>query len=148
MSTILKTLTLVLSLTLAACVQTPIQPSQSSQTTQATLQDTNWILTRLESQPVTTSKPAQLRLNAEGRLSGTGGCNRITGAYQLTGAQIAFSQTASTRMACIGDVTAAEDAFFKALAQVASWEIKAQTLSLRDADGKVVLELEAAEAQQ
>ena len=137
MSHILKTLTLSLCLLLAACVETPTRPSQT------TLQDTNWGLIRLENQPVATPKPAQLRLDAENRFSGTGGCNRIVGAYQLSGAQIAFAQVASTKMACIGDVAVTEDAFLKALAQVASWEIKGQTLSLRDADGKAVLELEA-----
>ncbi|GHU04519.1 hypothetical protein FACS1894158_04990 [Betaproteobacteria bacterium] len=137
MSSILKTLILSLCLLQAACVHTQTQA----------LQDTDWVLTRLESQPVTTTKPAQLRLNAEGRVSGSGGCNRISGAYQLTGGQIAFSQVVSTKMACIGDVAATEDAFFKALAQVASWEITGQTLSLRDAGGKLVLELEAAAAK-
>jgi putative lipoprotein len=145
MSNILKTLILSLCLLQAACVHTQTQATKPSQTT---LQDTNWVLTRLESQPVTTTKPTQLRFNAEGRVSGSGGCNRITGAYQLAGKQIAFSQVASTRMACIGDVAATEDAFFKALAQVASWEIKRQTLSLRDAGGKLVLELEAAAVTQ
>jgi putative lipoprotein len=139
MSNILKTLILALSLTLVACIQTPAQPAQTP------LRNTDWTLTRLNNQAMTAAKPAQLRLDAEDRFSGFGGCNRFTGAYQLTGEQMAFSQIASTKMACIGDAMAGEDAFFKALAHVTSWEIKGQTLSLRDAGGKVVLELEVAE---
>jgi heat shock protein HslJ len=138
MNNFLKNLILALSLTLTACVQTPEQPSQ------ATLQDTNWTLTRLENQTVTTPKPVQLRLNAEGRFSGFGGCNRIMGAYQLTDNRLEFSQVASTQMACIGDAMATEDAFLKTLAQVANWKIQGQTLYLHDATGKVLLELEAA----
>ncbi|GHT90998.1 hypothetical protein AGMMS49545_05930 [Betaproteobacteria bacterium] len=119
------------------------------------LQGMTWNLVRLVNQegaPQTLPpKPAQLRLDTNGRFSGFGGCNRILGAYQMaeevTDAELFFDQIASTKMACIGDAATLEDAFLKALAQVESWQIKGQTLYLLDSDGKVTLELEAAEPE-
>ncbi|MDR1889283.1 MAG: META domain-containing protein [Zoogloeaceae bacterium] len=107
------------------------------------LQRTNWRLVRLENQVVTTPKPIQLRLDDQDRFSGFGGCNRIMGIYQQIADELMFSQTAGTQMACIGDAMAVENAFLKALTQVENWETRGQTLYLRDATGKVLLELEA-----
>src|SRR5947209_1024490 len=41
-----------------------------------------------------------LAFTADGKVSGSGGCNRIAGSYTLAGETIAFGQMVSTMMAC------------------------------------------------
>lgn len=67
--------------------------------------------------PTTTSKPADvsgtwgdaaqesapvLELSQNGTLTGTDGCNRLTGSWKLDGDTIVFGELASTKMACMG----------------------------------------------
>src|SRR3954470_10330617 len=42
----------------------------------------------------------QLVLQANGSLSGTDGCNRLTGTWSKNGKTVTFGEVASTRMAC------------------------------------------------
>ncbi|WP_308797451.1 META domain-containing protein [Agromyces silvae] len=52
---------------------------------------------------------AYLSLDADGGLTGSDGCNRLTGSWKLNPAdQIQFEQVASTRMACEGVETPLE----------------------------------------
>lgn len=44
----------------------------------------------------------QLELAADGKVSGTDGCNRIAGSWTATEDHIQLSELASTRMACLG----------------------------------------------
>ena len=55
------------------------------------------------------------------------------GSYTLDGDQLAFSELASTRMAC-PDMER-EAALLKALAAAATWRIEGAQLDLMDADG-------------
>ena len=81
---------------------------------------------------------------AGGRLSGSGGCNRITGSYQLDGDRLTFGPIASTRMAC-PEAMDQEQAFLKALAAVRSYRIPGGTLELLDGSN-VVARLRAGSA--
>ena len=65
-----------------------------------------WRLASIDSQPVIPSddprQAAQIVFDGGSRrVSGSGGCNRITGSYQRTGADLKIGPVASTRMACI-----------------------------------------------
>ena len=44
----------------------------------------------------------QLVLQADGSLSGTDGCNRLSGTWSTAGKTVTFGEVASTRMACPG----------------------------------------------
>lgn len=46
-------------------------------------------------------KPS-LSLENGGQLSGTDGCNRLTGSWKINGSTVEFGQVASTRMFCQG----------------------------------------------
>jgi len=46
----------------------------------------------------------QLVLDADGRVSGSDGCNRMMGSWSESDGQIQLSELASTMMACLGDV--------------------------------------------
>jgi heat shock protein HslJ len=71
------------------------------------------------------------------RASGSGGCNRIMGGYELKGDKLTFARMASTMMAC-PDGMDTEQKFLKALEQVKRWRIAKQQLELMDGSGKVI----------
>jgi heat shock protein HslJ len=72
----------------------------------------------------------------ENRAYGSGGCNRFSGSFSLSGEKgIQFGPMAATRMACVNMQT--EDRFFKLLAAVKSYQVKSRNLILTGTlDGK------------
>ncbi len=75
-------------------------------------------------------------------MSGSGGCNRLVGSYELNGNQLTFSKMAGTMMACASGMDT-ERAFHDALAQVRTWKILGHELKLSDAAGNVIAIFEA-----
>jgi heat shock protein HslJ len=71
------------------------------------------------------------------RASGSGGCNRIIGGYELKGDKLTFARMASTMMACPDGMRTEQD-FLKALGKVKRWKIAGLQLELMDGSGKVV----------
>ncbi|HRE19125.1 MAG TPA: META domain-containing protein, partial [Rhodocyclaceae bacterium] len=71
---------------------------------ESTLRGTYWKLVRLGDSPVTAAakqREAHLILaNDVLRVSGSAGCNRVTGTFELDGDRLRFSQIAGTMMAC------------------------------------------------
>jgi len=85
-------------------------------------------------------RPMELLLaNDQMRLSGSGGCNRLIGGYQLDGEQLRFSQLGSTQMACAAELMAFERRTLAALAQVRRWSIETHNLLLLDGRGRTLL---------
>lgn len=84
-----------------------------------------------------------LEIGADGRVSGSGGCNRIFGTVRIDGQAIAFGQMGSTKMACEGAVMMQEQRFLAALAQARRWRIDAprRKLILSDEAGSVLVVL-------
>ena len=82
----------------------------------------------------------------DGRVAGSGGCNRFSGEYTLEGDGLAIGPVASTRMACLEPegVGQQESAYFAALARVASWSFQEERLQLRAADGALQVEFRPA----
>ena len=102
-----------------------------------TLASTSWTLDELVGLHLTTTElhAVNLVFDALGeRVSGSGGCNRYTGPYKQEGATLTFGALAATRMACpnLGE----EDAYFAALAKVASFRREGDMLMLMDKSGK------------
>jgi heat shock protein HslJ len=99
-----------------------------------------WYLTELQGQPFTfigNDNYAHLLFTAgqPNRVSGSTGCNRLNGSYDLTGINfIKFSPLATTRMACPGNT---EAQFTDALSQVNNWSIANEQLLL--SNGKIVV---------
>jgi len=100
------------------------------------LASTSWTLDELAGKHFTTAElhAVNLVFDALGeRVSGSGGCNRYTGPYKQEGATLTFGALAATRMACpnLGE----EDAYFAALAKVASFRREGDMLMLMDKSG-------------
>ena len=105
------------------------------------LRGTYWKLVALGATPITaadTAREPHIILQADTtRVSGSGGCNRMFGGYQLNGDSLTFSAIASTKMACPSGMET-ETAFLPALQRVARWRITGQQLELSDSAGAVV----------
>lgn len=107
------------------------------------LTGTTWQVTSLVSaQAVSTSvaleqsKPT-LTIGDDGAVSGSTGCNRITGRATISGspAVIEFGPLAATRMACPPDVTEVEQAVLRVLKGTVQTSIDADELKLSGTDG-------------
>ena len=107
----------------------------------APLEKTEWKLTWLGTTKIESGTPQlapYIQLDPEShRVSGSGGCNRLMGGYELEGDHLKFTQMAMSRMACIdgGDT---ESKFAKVLDQVTSWKMEKGKLLVMDADGHVL----------
>lgn len=105
------------------------------------LTGTTWQVTTLVSaQAATTSvaleqsKPT-LTIADDGAVSGSTGCNRITGHATVSGSDIEFGPLATTRMACPPEVAEVEQAVLRVLKGTVQTAIDADELKLSGADG-------------
>lgn len=91
-----------------------------------------WTLTESDGQPVTPSgdkNDAHLLFFTPNKVSGSTGCNRLTGTFELSGGnKIRFSPLATTRMMCPN--ADAESRFVKAMGTVDTYGVTDMTLLL------------------
>jgi len=77
-----------------------------------------------------------LAFGADGRASGSAGCNRYTARYEPARDTLKFGTAAATRMMCMtAGVMEQEQAFLDALGKVATFRMEGDRLELRAADG-------------
>jgi copper homeostasis protein (lipoprotein) len=112
----------------------------------ANLENTYWKLTRLRNDAVIVGdkqrEPHLVLRSQDRRLGGAGGCNRLTGSYELDGDKLAFGKMAATKMACLHAMDT-EQSFLDALAQVKTWKIVGEHLELFDASCNLLARFEA-----
>ena len=114
------------------------------------LEDTYLKLTRLGDHKVPVfdgQQEAHIVLHSEeGRVAGTGGCNRLSSTYEIEGSSIRFGVMATTMMACPGG-TDVDLALSAALEKTTSYRTTAHHLELLDSEGTIVARFEARELQ-
>ena len=120
-------------LVLAACDSTSSTEGTTPEPASAAadLAETSWTLVSLGGAPVAEGSGARLAFDSAGNVSGSTGCNSVSGTYALDGPSLTFGPLATTRMACEEALMAQETAVLEALAAVEGWEI--------DADGNLHL---------
>jgi copper homeostasis protein (lipoprotein) len=110
------------------------------------LEENYWKLVRLRHEPVAVyqnQREPHIILRAEDlRVAGSGGCNRLAGAYRFDGNRFAIETLATTRMACAEGMEQ-EQRFLESLRQAASWRVVGSHLELFDAHGTVSARFEA-----
>ncbi len=84
-----------------------------------------WRFEDLDGQGVPDGPPATLRVDGDGRVSGTGGCNRFMGALQVSGEAAGFGPLASTQMACTDAAMTLEMRVFDVLSRTDRFGIDA-----------------------
>lgn len=109
-----------------------------------------WRLVLLGDQPVAPGddpmRNPQLQFDrSSGRVSGSGGCNRVNGSFTRTASELKLGQIASTKMAC-GDPArnTLEAQFIQALQATASYRLQGPgRMALLDGTGRTVAVFEA-----
>ncbi|MBB3180601.1 META domain-containing protein [Variovorax sp. Sphag1AA] len=109
-----------------------------------------WRLEQLGDDPVTPAgdpqRDAQLQFDRNnGKVSGSGGCNRVTGTFQRSGSTLKMGQLAATRMACTDPARGANEAqFFAALQSTTSYRLQGNSrMTLLDSGGRTLAVLSA-----
>jgi heat shock protein HslJ len=100
------------------------------------LRGTRWLLAELDGEkvgPGDGERAPHVVLDAdEPRVSGSGGCNRLIGSFELTEGGLRIGPVTTTLMACDEEVMRREAAFTAALEAATRYEIEGTTLSLLD----------------
>lgn len=78
----------------------------------------NWVVEDVAGGGIVDSSRVEIAFDREGRVSGSGGCNRFFGRYTLTGEGLEIGLTGATRRACPEALMAQEQRFFDTLARV------------------------------
>ncbi len=81
-----------------------------------------------------------LELGPDGRVSGSGGCNAVSGRAELSGSALSFGPLATTRKLCPPAVMDQETKFLAALGGTRAWKIdpERRKLMLLDEAGRTV----------
>lgn len=132
----------------AVATSSTAKPGGSTSATPAaattTLDNTYWKLLTLNGKAVAPmDKEPHIVLQSQGKLVGSGGCNRLMGSWKQEGAKLHIGQVAGTRMACRGAAATTEIAMLKMLERVAGWRIHGEQLELLDAKGKLLAQWKA-----
>lgn len=102
-----------------------------------------WWLAEVEGTALRVSKPYIEFDREAGRFAGDGGCNRISGSFELNGTNLKFSRVISTRRACLDvETQRVETNFLRALEQVTGLQIQDDILRLY-ARGSAILTFRA-----
>lgn len=124
--------------------QTPPAGGDASVAAPPGIEDTTWRLVAYRSgdalaELVESARPARFRFE-EGQVSGSGGCNRLMGTYELNGDAIAIDpRMAATMMACPDPIMTQEQSVGTAIGKVGRFRIEGELLELQDADGQPLL---------
>jgi copper homeostasis protein (lipoprotein) len=110
------------------------------------LRGTNWKLVRLGGAPLEVSagqaEPQLVFASDAPRVSGSGGCNRITGSFTLEGDRVHLGPLVGTMMSC-ANAMEQEQRFLTSLNHVERYRISGRQLELLDGAGAVLAQFEA-----
>ena len=112
---------------------------------------TAWVMSAVNNgQEAVTSPLAEVQVTAafgaDGKVSGSAGCNTYTGSYQVEGEKMTIGALGVTRMACAAPdgIMDQETAFLQALQKAAVFKIRSHTLEIRDGSGALLASFNAA----
>jgi heat shock protein HslJ/uncharacterized protein YraI len=103
------------------------------------LANTNWQLVSMYGAPLAAGPAPTLYFSPDNMVSGSGGCNQLSGPYTLNGSALVIGPLVSTQMMCDQALMTQEQAYIQALTAVASYEIAGNQLILRSGAGQEVL---------
>jgi heat shock protein HslJ len=126
-------------------------PPAVANASSAPLTDSQWRLLSIEGQTILNPPGAQqvyfLLQPRNTGVAGFTGCNRMFGRYALEGDSLKFDAMGATRMACLVESRLdIEQRFLAMFVRVTAWKITDRVLQLVDAQGKVLAEFEAQQA--
>jgi heat shock protein HslJ/uncharacterized lipoprotein YbaY/membrane-bound inhibitor of C-type lysozyme len=84
-----------------------------------------WRVASIDGQPLVEGSTVTLAFTDEGRVAGSGSCNRYSASFTLTGESLTIGQAAATKMACAPGLMEQEQRFFHQLAGISGFAIAA-----------------------
>ena len=109
-------------------------------TDKSPLLGSEWVVENIAGGGVIDNSRATLQFLPEGRLGGSGGCNRLLASYKTQGNTLSISKAGATMMACPPALMNQERKLFDLLSQVKHWKIdKTGALTLTTAGGKAIV---------
>jgi heat shock protein HslJ len=106
----------------------------------ALLAGAEWVVEDIGGGGITDNAMPTIAFDPAGTVAGTGGCNRFSGTFALTGEGLSFGPAASTMMACPEAQMLQEQRLFEALRVTVRFDIdETGALLLLDADGTPVV---------
>jgi copper homeostasis protein (lipoprotein) len=110
------------------------------------LRGTYWKLVRLSETPVQAAdkqrEPHVIFARDQPRLSGSGGCNRVIGSFEIDGDKLRLRGMSGTTMACATGMEQ-EQRFLQSMGTVERYRIRGSHLEVLDAGGAVMARFEA-----
>jgi len=100
-----------------------------------------WVVEDIRKRGIIDRSHLTMRIGADGRISGTAGCNRYFGQVSVTAESIETRAISATRRACYGEALQKQEAgYLRALDSARVWHIGADDLLyLKDSHGNEVL---------
>lgn len=102
-----------------------------------------WLAETMRNRGVIANVQMVIDIAADGKVTGSGGCNLIRGRLTVSEARISFGPMIATKMACAPEIMDQESKFLSALGEARLWRIDEQRdkLILVDAHGVTILRL-------
>jgi heat shock protein HslJ len=116
------------------------ETAPSSDQGPAEISGKRWTLTEMEDRKFNVAEPYVEFDRSQNRVSGSGGCNRFSGTFEITGNNLKLSRLLSTRRACVDpERQRAETRFLQLLEMVSRFDIEGNTLRLYSNDRPVLV---------
>jgi heat shock protein HslJ len=94
-----------------------------------------WLAETIQNGGVAPTVQSTVSFDAGGKVTGSGGCNRLFGSVKVSGGSLAFSAFGTTRMACAPAVMQQEQKFLAALAATRAYRFEGAKLKFYDTAG-------------
>lgn len=104
-----------------------------------------WIARSIAGESVAAGVESTLIVDQDGKIAGSGGCNRYFGGVKISGDALEIGPLGSTRMACPEPKMGQETRFMRALESAKTFRVDNGTLVLSDDQGTDILTFRAAE---
>lgn len=106
----------------------------------ASLAGPTWTVTAMPGVDVQPTVTITALFGSDGMVSGSGGCNNYSAAYTVNGSSLTIQAPAATMMSCSEEINQQESDYFFLLEDAGAYEIKGDTLTIKDSDGQALLE--------
>ncbi len=106
----------------------------------ASLSGPTWTVSSMPGVGVDPTATITALFGSDGMVSGSGGCNNYSAAYTVNGSSLTIQSPAATMMSCSEEINQQESDYFFLLEDAGAYEIKGDTLTIKDSDGQALLE--------
>lgn len=100
-----------------------------------------WLAEDIGGAGVVDNVQSKIAIDGAGKVSGSGGCNRLVGSVQVDGDRITFAPPATTRMMCPPAVMDQEGKFIDTLLRARAYKLDEPFLRLLGEDGAELVRL-------